>query len=111
MAERRPENTFPAPPETHLGIVTCMEDDYSTVRLRNPDGLEYSKNFETPFLQSVGIRTGDTVKIVFEERVEGREAIVTMRVSKKETTPETPQPAGEESNPWGDERLASMRPH
>lgn len=111
MVERNSEKTFPTPPETHLGIVIWMEEDFCTVRLQNPQGQIYERDFETPFLQSIGIELGDSLRIVFEGKIEGKEAVVTMRVSKQEPVAET-QPDDQESfNPWNDERLNSMLPH
>lgn len=134
------EKFSPKPLEIHKGEVVEMADDFATVELTNPEGIQYTRRFETDFLKAIGIKEGDRVQIEFEEQIRPGEGIVTMRVmglgppTREEidkevneimnevdlklirekfgqiSTDEGQTEAGGNSN-WDDERLSSMRPH
>lgn len=67
--------------DIHTGVVTGIEDDYTTVELTTPDGVLYDRAFETEFLRQSGVsRAGDGVRLTFSQTVEDGGGVVTMRV-------------------------------
>jgi len=67
-------------PETHIGEIVGMEDDYAHARITKPDGQEYGQYYDTKLLQEAGINTGDRIQITFSQEVEDSEIVVNMRI-------------------------------
>jgi len=73
-------------PEYHVGEVSRMEDDYSQVTLRTPKGDEYTRFFETEFLEACGInKAGEGIELVFLKMADGASGEVRMRLTKRDT--------------------------
>jgi CheY-like chemotaxis protein len=71
-------------PEYHVGEVTKMEDDYAQVTLRTPKGDEYTRFFDTEFLEACGIgKAGEGIELVFWKTADGKSGEVHMRLTKR----------------------------
>lgn len=71
-------------PEYHIGEVTKVEDDYAQVTLRTPKGDEYTRFFETEFLEACGIgKAGEGIELVFWKTADGKSGEVHMRLTKR----------------------------
>lgn len=70
-------------PEYHVGEVTRVEDDYAQVTLRTPKGDEYTRFFETEFLEACGIvKAGEKIRLAFWKTADGTSGEVHMRLTK-----------------------------
>ena len=70
-------------PEYHIGEVTKVEDDYTQVTLRTQEGDEYTRFFETEFLEACGIsKAGEGIKLVFWKTADGVSSEEHMRLTK-----------------------------
>jgi hypothetical protein len=70
--------------EYHVGEVTKVEDDYAQVTLRTPKGDEYTRFFETEFLEACGIgKAGEGIELVFWKTADGKSGEVHMRLTKR----------------------------
>ncbi|MBM3240894.1 response regulator [Candidatus Poribacteria bacterium] len=76
--------------ELHVGEVTELEDDYAQVTLRTPKGNEYTRFFETEFLEACGIsKVGDNIELFFWKIADGASGDVHMRITKRAVKEDT----------------------
>ena len=76
--------------EYHVGEVTKMESDYAEVILRTPKDDEYTRFFETEFLEACGIgKAGEEIELAFWKTTDGTSGEVHMRVTKGTAEEET----------------------
>jgi CheY-like chemotaxis protein len=76
--------------EYHVGEITRLEDDYAQVTLRTPKGDEYSRFFETEFLEACGIsKAGDGIELFFWKIADGTSGDVHMRITKRAAKEDT----------------------
>jgi hypothetical protein len=77
-------------PEYHVGEVTKVEDDYAQVTLRTPKGDEYTRFFETEFLEACGVgKAGEEIELVFWKTADGKSGEVHVRITKRAAKEDT----------------------